>query len=236
MLKNRTIFLLLLINCGLSLHLSATNIESVEEIRLAAKKFLEEKQVSADKENIEVTIGNIDNRVRLAKCDKPLQVFLAQAGRTRGKTTVGIRCDGHRNWKVYVSANVVERQAAWVVNRNISAGELIMTSDLVKTKITVSDIRKVPMTDIKQLVNASPKRAMRAGSPIFQGSLCLVCRGDKVTVSAANQYLSINVEGVAMGDALLGETVKVKNSSSRKTFGATVIGKSQLNVKIASAN
>lgn len=236
MVKKRTTSLFLLAFYCLSSQLSATTIESIEEIRLAAKKFLEEKQVSADKENIEVTIGNIDSRLRLAKCDAPLTFFLPQANKLRGKTTVGIRCNGSKSWKIYVSANVIEHQSAWVLSRNVASGEMLTEGDLVKTKIAVSDTRKIPMTDLKQVLNASVKRTMRAGSPIYQGNLCLVCRGDKVSVSATNEYFSINVEAIAMGDALLGETVNVKNPSSRKVFGATVVGKNQLNVKIASTN
>lgn len=210
--------------------------QDIEKIRQAAKIFLEEKQVPADNTNTEITIGQIDPRMRLAKCSSELEAFLPQTSKRTGKTTVGIRCSGPISWKIFVSAKVTQYQEAWVLSRNVAAGELISQSDLIKRHVELLNTRKVLLTDLKLIINASPRRAMRAGATIFQDSVCLVCRGDKVTVTAKNDFLSINVEGVALNNAVLGEVVQVRNSSSRKTFGATVVGKNQLNVAIAGAN
>ncbi len=216
--------------------LQANAIQSVEEIRQAAKKFLEEKQHSADKDNITITVGNIDSRLRLAKCEDALDFFLPQSGRRTGKTTVGVRCNTPTSWKIYVSAEIVRFQEVWIVTRSISRDEIITKADVEKRKMRVKNSRNIPMQSFKQLINASPKKNLRAGSIIYQDSLCLVCRGDKVSVSANNAYLSINVEGIALNDATLGESVQVRNSSSKKVFGATVTGKSQLSVNLIGMN
>ncbi|TQV75299.1 flagellar basal body P-ring formation protein FlgA [Aliikangiella marina] len=221
---------------GFNSAVDAREFQDIEKIRQAAKIFLEEKQVAADKVNTEITIGQIDPRMRLAKCSSEIEAFLPQTSRRTGKTTVGIRCGGPITWKIFVSAKITQYQEVWVLNRNVASGELISQSDLTKSRVEILNVRKIPMTDLNQIINASPRRTMRAGATIFQDSVCLVCRGDKVTVTAKNDFLSINVEGVALSNAVLGEVAQVRNSSSRKTFGATVVGKNQLNVTIAGSN
>jgi len=231
-----TIFFFIAAILVISPPVQAREIESTEEIRLAAKKFLAEKQDSADKTNTEITIGQIDPRLRLAKCSHELEIFLPQSSRTTGKTNVGIRCRAPIGWKIFVSANIVEYQEVWVLNRNITSGEIIGRNDIVKQQVAVTNRRKAPLTDLQQLLNASPKRFMRDGAVIYQDSVCLVCRGDQVTVSAKNEFLSIDVAGIALNDAVLGERIQVRNLQSKKVFGATVTGKNQLIVKIAGSN
>ena len=236
LVKIQSFCLVLGLISGLCGQVSAQEIESIEEIRLAAKKFLEEKQVSADKTNTEISIGQIDPRMRLAKCTGEMNAFLPQTYRRNGKTTVGIRCNGPINWKIFVSARITEYQDAWVLNRNLTTGDIVTQDDIEKKRVEVTDSRKIPLTDLKHLLQASPRRAMRAGSTLYQDSVCLVCRGDRVTVSAKNQFLSINVEGVALSNAILGEKAQIRNSKSKKVFGAVVTGKNQLNIKIAGSN
>lgn len=224
--------LCLLCFCLLSTKIYAKPIQSIEKIRFAAKKFLEEKQISADKSMTDIKIGKIDPRLRLAECQQDLDIFLPQVHKRSGKMTVGIKCQGPIQWKIFVSATVTQYQQAWVLNKNLSKTDVITRSDLMKQKVVIRDSRKLPFTDLKKMLNTSPKRTLRSGSVVFQDSVCLVCRGDKVSVSATNQFLNISVEGVALSDAVLGEKVQVRNSQSKKIFTASVVGKNQLNVKL----
>ena len=98
---------------------AANKVQSIEEIRQTAKIFLEEKQPSADNPNIETSLGNIDPRIKLVECDGQLEAFFPQSARTRGKTTVGVRCLGTVAWKLFISANIQEFQDVWVATRNL---------------------------------------------------------------------------------------------------------------------
>ncbi|WP_444997713.1 flagellar basal body P-ring formation chaperone FlgA [Aliikangiella sp. IMCC44359] len=213
--------------------LQAKTIQPIEEIQYAAKKFLEEMHTSADNENIEIVIGNIDPRLRLVQCEQPLEAYSPQATRRNGKTSVAIKCTGPVAWKIIVPAKITEYQLAWVVNRRVFPGDLLNKRDISQKRVPINYTRKEPLLNKKQMLNASPKKVMRSGSIIYQDSICLVCRGDKVSVTADNQFLSINVEGIALSDAILGETVQVRNTRTKKSFGAVVTGKNRLSVNIA---
>jgi hypothetical protein len=64
----------------------------------------------------------------------------------------------------------------------------------------------------------------------------MVRKGDKVAVTAQNEFMSIQVDGIALANARLGETTQIKNSQSKKIFGATVTGKNQLSITLSATN
>lgn len=218
----------------------ATNIsdswQSLSDLRQAAKIFLEEKQVSADTSSIKVSIGRIDPRLRLSACDQPLDFFLPQATRKSGRVTVGVRCASPISWKLFVPAKVSRYQQAWVLQNTLSPSDNLSRADVKLQNVEINDRRKVPVTELNQLLNASPKKVLTIGTIIYQDNICLVCRGDKVTVTANNEFMSINVEAIAMSDATLGERIQVQNFNSKRFFNATVTGKNQLNINLSGIN
>ncbi len=227
------IMLFFLILSAFSSSLKAKEIQSLEEIQIAAKIFLEEKQVAADKKHREIQIGHLDPRLRLTKCQKKLDVFLPQKTRLTGKVSIGVRCQSPVNWKIYISATLIQFQEVWILNQNLARGDILTKSNVSKQRVNLNNLRYTPVQKIAKLVNTRLKRAMRAGSVIYENNICLVCRGEKINVTAKNRFLSIHVEGVALSDASLGEQVQVRNVKSRKVFGATVAGKNQIFVKLA---
>ncbi|TQV84876.1 flagellar basal body P-ring formation chaperone FlgA [Aliikangiella coralliicola] len=236
---DNSMFFLMILLLIISLPLTAKNAEnyqSLEEIRQAAKKFLEEKQPSADIASTEITVGHIDPRTRLQLCDNGLVAFLPSGSRLKGKTTVGVRCNGKQSWKLFLSAKIERYQHVWVTTRNLRPSDILTKSDLTRQRVLTTNMRKIPVEDIALIMNTSPKRSMRSGSVIFQDSVCMVCKGQKVSVSANSQFITINVDGMALNDAALGETAQVRNSKSKRIFGAIVTGKNQLSVNLAGTN
>lgn len=207
--------------------------ESVENIRLAAKNFLEEKTKAADNPTISVEIGKLDPRLRLRHCNNELHVFLPASSKTSGRITVGIRCNNPVLWKIFVSATVNEFIEVVVAKSNIDRKSVISMQDIELKQVNRSILRKQPATTKTQVVNTSPKRFLRAGSVIFEESICMVCRGDIVQISAKSQFLALNLQGIALADATLGESTKVRNLQSKRSFSAKVVGKNQLEVAIA---
>ena len=212
---------------------TSASTQSLQNIRIAAKIFLEEKHIAADNLRTEITIGQIDARLRLVECLHQPQFFLPQNIRRYGKITLGVKCTSPVSWKFFIPVQIEKYQQGWVLNRTVAAGDIISLSDLSEQSIAVTNSRKQPMTNVKKLLNTSPKRIMRAGATLYQGSVCLVCRGDQVSISVNNSFMNISALGRAMSDAVLGEKIQVKNIQSNKIFGAIVTGKNQLSVSLA---
>jgi len=207
--------------------------ESNEDIRQTAKIFLEETANAADNPAIEVSINKIDSRLRLRKCDSGMQPFLPVGAKHRGKTTVAIRCEAPIAWKIFVSANISEFAEVVVANRNLSKKTIISKQDIQIQRVNVSSLRNQPALSAADVLGSSPKRQIRSGSIIFIDGICMVCRGDNVKVSAQSKFFSIDLEGIALADAHIGEMTSVRNVQSKRTFNAKVVGKDRLEVSLS---
>ena len=229
---------LLVITClflTLSNNILATatnNYESSENIRNTAKSFLEEMTSPADIMDTELNVGNIDPRLKLKKCHQPLVAYLPQGSKSVGKISIGVKCAGPIPWKVFISASNYRYQSVIYAKNTLRKGQLISKQDLGIKRVRLNNRHKQPAIDYQQVVMTSPRRFIRAGSVIFTDSVCMVCRGHKVNVSTGNEFFSINVEAEALADASVGESVRLRNGSSRRIFNGMVVGRNKAQVTL----
>lgn len=212
---------------------TTATFEPAENIRLAAKIFLEEITNAADNPSILVTISKLDPRLQLRQCNSNLQAFLPASSKQTGRVMVGISCSSPVLWKIFVSATVNEFTEVVVAKTNIGKKSIISEQDIELKRVNNTSLRKQPATTKAQVINTSPKRFIRSGTVIFEDSICMVCRGDTVQISARNQFIAINLQGIALADATIGESTKVRNQQSKRSFNARVVGKNQLEVTLA---
>jgi len=206
--------------------------ESAENIRMAAKIFLEEITNAADNLSIVIKIGDLDPRLRLRHCENKLQALLPQSAKQRGKITVGVSCAQPVLWKVFVSATVFEYADVVVAKNVLEKKSIITEQDIEIKRVNISTLRKQPILDKTQVINTSAKRYLRAGTIISDDSICMVCRGDQVEITAKNQFFNINLKGIALADAAMGSNTTIRNSQSNRSFTARVIGRNQLEVPL----
>lgn len=210
----------------------AKSFHPIENIYNTAKIFLE-KHSNADPTDTEVSLGKIDPRIKFTQCDTKLAAFFPQGVKKIGKMTVGVRCNGKVKWKLFIAAKIERYETVWIAKHSLATNDTINQKDLSQQRVRIDSLRQSPMKDIHLIRGTSPKKRIRAGSIIYQDAICMVCHGDKVSIVANNSFINVSVEGVALGDAKLGENVKIRNLQSKRIFTAIVIGKRQLSVKLA---
>src|SRR5262245_1166643 len=66
-------------------------VQSLDAIRKAAQAFVQER-IPGEPNTVEVAVGSLDERLRLAQCDKPLEASLPSGASFRDKTTVAVTC------------------------------------------------------------------------------------------------------------------------------------------------
>ncbi len=211
----------------------ATQYENLDNIRNTAKVFLEEMTNSADTSDVELSVGRLDPRLKLKKCEQPLFAFLPQGSKSYGKINIGVRCNGPVPWKIFLSATKYHFQTVVIASNSLAKGKLISQQDLSYKRVQVNNFRKQPAIDNSQVVMTSARRFIRAGSIIYMNNICMICKGHKVNVSAGSKYFSINLEAEALADASIGETVRLRNFKSRRLFDGTVIGRNKAQVLLA---
>ena len=78
------------------------------------------------------------------------------------------------------------------------------------------------ITDSSLIIGSKTKKDIRAGDFLKISDLCLVAKGDVVTISARSHGLEIKASGIAMEEGKLNETIAVKNIKSGKIIRALV--------------
>jgi len=211
---------------------SEKEFHTAQEIRKTAKIFLEKMTSAADNPDIDINVNDLDPRLRLRKCATELESFIPKGSRKQGKVTVAVSCSSPIAWKVFITAEIAEYADVIVASRSLSRKTEITEADITKKRVNISSLRKTPILIKSVVVGSTTKRNITYDSAIYKDSICMVCRGDNVHIVAKNEFLSINMEAVALSDAGIGDTTLVRNVQSKRTFSAKVVSKDRLVVTL----
>jgi len=174
----------------------------------------------------EVVAGDLDSRLRLAQCERPLQAFASPGGLRPGHGVVGVRCDGERPWKIYAPVDISLPAEVVVLARAMRRGEIIAAADLTTREADLARLRGQHYRDPADLVGHRVRRSLAANqvvSPAMVDARRLVQRGAVVTIVATTAAIEVRMSGKALGQGGRGDRIRVKNSRSGRVITATVM-------------
>ncbi len=211
-------------------------IEAVENIRLAAERFIhDELDITPGDEAVEVQIGRLDNRLRLARCSKALETQFPPGGRRDGNTAVQVQCEAPVSWSIYVPVTVERYAEVLVANRNLRRQHTILPGDLRTKRIQTSRHAGSYFEDKGELVGLQTRRNIRPGQILGQQHVTqreVVSRGQRVTILAENGSVAIRMQGEALENGVLGDRIRVKNSSSGRIVEGEVLESGHVRVAL----
>jgi len=202
----------------------ARDFESIDNIRSSVQHYIKSNLIQDNNSNYE--IGHLDQRLKLDKCDQPLEVFNAGSTRPIGHSSLGVRCRGSKMWKIHVPINIIRYTEVLVVKQNLPRGSILQTSDVETRRLDISRLSNGYFTDKSEILGKLLKRSLRRGDILTNGMLDvrkLVKRGEIVTIIASSSTLSIRVKGQALMDGRKGDVIRVKNHSSKREIQAIVV-------------
>lgn len=209
----------------------ANSFQDLEKIRQEAKSFLDEK-ILGDKSSKEILISSIDKRLKLKKCQTPLEFEIYGKQELKGRITLKSSCID-ANWFLYLGAEIKEFTQVVITAFAIPRNTHLMPKHLKLVKKNTGALHQGYFTKIENLIGAKTTRSIAAGALITPYSIKLqqlVTRGDKVTIIAKTSNLEVKMPGLALQSGNLGQQVRVKNSRSGREIQAIVIGKYQVSV------
>jgi flagella basal body P-ring formation protein FlgA len=112
--------------------------------------------------------------------------------------------------------------------RSLSAGEIVQPTDLVWAKVATAPA-DAP-NDPDAIIGQAAKRPLRAGQVVAArdvGAAIVVRNGDLITVVFESDGVSLSMQGKAMGQGGVGDTLAVQNPTSKKVIQAVVTGPGQ---------
>lgn len=200
------------------------------ELTAAAEQWLTQQLPQPDVNSTKIAVSPLDSRIGSKSCTEPLQFTLSQAI-TQRQNTIQVRCNAADGWQLYVPVRIDEIVQAVILQQNIAAGSLITADMLATAQRERRFIRGNLVTDATSVLGARTKRALSMGQILTLQDLCLVCKGDVVTISVSDNGLSVAATGVAQSDGSLGDTISVMNQQSRRAINAEVIAVNHVRVK-----
>lgn len=186
------------------------------DIAAAAERFIRQEFGRGDG-HLEPKAGYLDPRLRLPRCDAPLEPFGRKGTRLSARTIVGVRCGGSRPWKVYVPVEVAIRKTVIVARRSLPKGHLLTPDDVLAER---RDVSRLPGAYLESVTGVSGQRLKHpvTGGTILKPKMIsadkIVRRGQTVTLVVDADAMNIRMSGTALMDGALNQRIRVENRAS----------------------
>jgi flagellar basal body P-ring formation protein FlgA len=193
-------------------------IEPLGAVRAAAVDYIR-SELPPDSGVTEITAGELDDRLRLARCATGPRVQSVASSAVLAHSTVGVSCAGPVHWTVYVPVTVVRRVPVLVLRHAVSRFAHLTSDDVTVETRTVTGLSAAFLGSTPELNGRRVERTLPAGTSLtvdmFEPDL-VVRRGQDVTLIVQAQGIEVRAAGRALQDAEAGGRLKVQNLSSEK--------------------
>ncbi len=180
---------------------------------------------SAGAPRLEVSVGQLDPRLRLAPCAR-VEPYLPEGMRLWGKARIGLRCtQGPTRWNVYLPITVKAFGPGLVVSGNVAGGSVLSESDLTPGEVDLAEAGSTAVTDMRLAVGRAASQTLKPGQSLRQSHLRprqWFAAGETVTVLALGPGFSVSGEGQALNNGVEGQPVRVRTESGRVLTGLAV--------------
>ncbi|MET0027627.1 MAG: flagellar basal body P-ring formation chaperone FlgA [Candidatus Thiodiazotropha sp.] len=203
-----------------------------QDILDAANRYLLEN-LAADDPQARIDLTPLDHRLKLSRCDAPLEAFSPPGGIKIGRTSVGVRCATPAPWTLYVSADVVIEVPVVVVTRDLARGEALSASDLTLRVTDTSHLLRGYYESTELVAGETLKRNLTRGQVVTPSMLVVrktVKRGEQVTILADTGSIQVRMQGKALKHGNPGDLIPVVNTRSNKKIEARVVSKGLVRV------
>lgn len=176
--------------------------------------------------NIDVTSQAMDDRLRLKRCDVPLDANINNSLVKPGRISVGIRCAGSSPWSLYVPVLISATAKVVLIKGPLPRGTLLQADNLeVKDLPTdqlpanyISNINDVAGMELNRFIN---NEAFATAQMLKLRNL--IQKGQTVVIVAKNNNMEVRMAGIALEPGQLGDRISVKNSASGRTIEGKVL-------------
>lgn len=213
---------------------SVADWQPIGDIASTAESFIADRFDKADG-STSARASMLDSRMRLAKCDQPLEAFLRRGTRVGPRTTVGVRCDGKRPWTVYVPVQVTVQRSVWVASRPLPRGHILGPGDLITDRRDISGMTGGYIEEKQSLTGLKLKTSILAGRALTPGLIKadnVVHRGQTVTLAVSTAGMNIKMSGKALTDGAINQRIRVENLNSGRIIEGIVRSRETVEVLV----
>ena len=174
---------------------------------------------------IEVTVGSIDTRLRLAPCQR-IEPLWPAGTRAWGRIRVALRCvEGPTPWKVYVPVTIKVFGPASVAGEALPAGTVLQPRHLRVQDVNLAEGTEPPLSEAAAAMGRTLARALAPGQALRASDLRQqqwFTAGDVVRIVARGDGYQVHGEGTALDAGVDGRNARVRTESGRIVSGRAV--------------
>ena len=190
-----------------------------DALHQAVSSFLQQQTANQLDQDIEISVGRIDRRLKLTPCKTAPTPFLSAGAKLQGKLTVGLRCSGPKPWTVYIPAQIKSFSNVLSASHPLHRGNKLSAADVMPMRKEISLLQSGYYTNATEVIGKILTQNLATGHAITPQRIkapIVVHRGQKVAIIASTGSLTVRGKGEALRDASQGELVSVRNSRSKR--------------------
>ncbi|HEY1396701.1 flagellar basal body P-ring formation chaperone FlgA [Roseateles sp.] len=200
-------------------------LDATLEDRLQTLAMAGARQVAPNQARVEIEIGKLDPRLRLAPCAQ-IQPYLPPGTRMWGRSRLGLRCvAGVTKWNVTLPLTIKVYGQAFVAAADLPTGTVLTQEHFRLAEVDIAGEAGAIYTQADGWLGRHLAKPVAAGQALRSVDLKLrqwVQPGDRVQVMATGDGYAIAGEGQAMGVGLEGQDVRVRFDNGRMATGRTI--------------
>lgn len=174
---------------------------------------------------LEVKIGSLDSRLKLAPCGN-VEPYLPPGARLWGRTRIGLRCvDGISRWNVSLPVTVNAYGNAWVIKGTVPAGTTLTESDVIEAEVNWAEETNPILRDPALWVGQVATRLLSTGQAVRQGMVKpaqVFQAGAQVRVVAQGAGFQVSSEAQALSAGVVGQVARVRLVSGKVSSGTVL--------------
>lgn len=194
--------------------------QQVRELALSGAK-----PSTAGAPRIDVSVGQLDPRLRLAPCQH-VEPYVPDGMRMWGKSRIGLRCtQGTAKWNVYLPITVKVFGTALVASSGLTAGTVLSADDLTQAEVDLAEDSSAPVMNADLAIGRTLTRSLKPGQSVRQSHLKArqwFAAGETVTVLAQGNGFSVAGEAQALNPGIEGQPVRVRTDSGKVLTGLPI--------------
>ncbi|MCF6234942.1 MAG: flagellar basal body P-ring formation protein FlgA [Gammaproteobacteria bacterium] len=211
----------------------ATEFHSHDVIKKSVSNFLELNINKNEYQQHEIKVDSIDSRLKLVKCDLPLDIARSMGQRPSGRITVGVKCKGKQPWSLYIQASIKISDMVLVTSQSLPVGSMIGMDNVTLVQKDISRLTQGYFKNTQEVEGSFVKRPLASGAVLTASNIRppnIAERGERVIILAKGNGVVVRMQGQILKDAVAGERVQVKNLLSNQIIEGRIYKKGVVEV------
>lgn len=184
-------------------------------------------QLGADDVSLTLDSEVLNTEIAAKNPSYTLENLTTDDARKRFNATLSIKNDDGITVKVLeMGGRYSPMLAVPVLTSNLAARSIITEADITTLTIAEDKMNNRVVMEKDKLIGMETKRSLSAQRPLSESDITapkIIKKGDLIAMKVSTSYMQLNVQGRALEDGAMGDSIRALNLTSKKTIEGVVV-------------